>query len=349
MSFVVIHPDYIDKEDWAYHQSIVSNGPYYLFERTKNEMVFKKNNLYWNSNNVSIETIRVLLSDDSEYLTERFNNFRIHWSMYWEHELLDNDSYLIAYPMFATHFYFFVCSSSPWNDKRVRRGLSLLVPWDTIRSEYFYFGTEKLVPKLSQKYPDVNGITKANIEEGLSLLEDAGFPKGEGLPAPVFKIPMDPTSKEIVQIIANSWKEHLNLETEVKEIPHEIYFESLKISDFTIGTTTWIGDYADPLTFLELWTQNSNLNEARFYNDEYDGLIEDSYAEEDIEKRYEILAKAEEMLLSQAVVIPLKHNPSINLINTDIIEGWYIHLLDIHPFQYIKFKEAKVYPNVVMR
>ena len=69
----------------------------------------------------------------------------------------------------------------------------------------------------------------------------------------------------------------------------------MKIADFTIGTTTWIGDYADPLTFLELWTQNSNLNEARFYNDEYDGLIEDSYAEEDIEKRYEILAKAEDL------------------------------------------------------
>lgn len=347
MSFVVIHPLYADNEEWAYNKSIVSNGPYYLSEWSDDEMVYKKNHLYWNSHNVAIETIRVLLSDDREFATDRFNNYQIHWSMYWEHDLLDNNEFLVVYPMFATSYYFFVCSSSPWDDDRVRRGLALLVPWDKIRSEYFYFGTEKLVPKLSKKYPDVTGISGAQVEEGLALLEEAGFPKGEGLPPPVIKIPADEVSKEIAQIIADSWKEHAGLELDIKEIPHELYFDSLRVPDFTIGTTTWIGDFADPLTFLEMWTSTSNLNEARYYNDEFDQLVEDSYSEEETEKRYEVLAKAETMLLSQAVIIPLKHNPSINLVNTDLIEGWHINLLDIHPFQFIKFKESTVYPNIV--
>lgn len=349
MSFVVIHPRYIEKDDWSHDRNIVSNGPYYLSEWGDGEMVYKKNNLYWNSHNVSIETIKVLLSDDREDATTRFNNYQVHWSMFWDHELLDNDSFVVVYPMFATSYYFFVCSAAPWDDYRVRRGLALLVSWDTIRSKYFYFGTDKLIPKLSKKYPDVTGISNTMLEEGLSLLEEAGFPGGEGLPTPVIKIPMDETSKEIAQIIADSWKEHIELELEVKQIPHELYFDALRVPDFTIGITTWVGDFADPLSFLEMWTSHSNLNEARYYNDEFDTLIEDSYSEEETEKRYEILAKAESMLLSQAVIIPLKHNPSINLVNTDLIEGWYINLLDIHPFQSIKFKESKVYPNIVMR
>ncbi|MBN2444716.1 MAG: peptide ABC transporter substrate-binding protein [Spirochaetales bacterium] len=351
MSFVVVHPRYSDSDsgDWAFDKNLISNGPYFLSLRTNDEMIFKKNNLYWNSHNVSIETIRVILTDDRKKLTEAFNNYQIQWSMYWEQDLIDNNSFLVAYPMFATHYYFFVCSTSPWNDPRVRRGLALLVPWDKIRSDFFYFGTEKLVPKLSKKYPDVKGITAAHVEEGLDLLNEAGFPGGEGLPSPLLKIPSDKTSKDIVQIIADSWKEHLNLEIKTEEIPPELYFDSLRNPDFTVGTTTWIGDFADPLTFLELWTSDSNLNEARYSNPEYDKLIHDSYLEEDMDKRYELLAKGEEMLLTQAVIIPLKNNPSINLINTKLIEGWYINLLDIHPFQYLKFKEAKVYPNIVMR
>jgi ABC-type oligopeptide transport system substrate-binding subunit len=56
------------------------------------------------------------------------------------------------------------------------------------------------------------------------------------------------------------------------------------VADFTIGTTTWIDDYADPLTFLELWTSNSNLNKVRFDNEKFDKLIEDPCAEDDTNK-----------------------------------------------------------------
>ncbi|MBN2533697.1 MAG: peptide ABC transporter substrate-binding protein [Spirochaetales bacterium] len=348
MSFVVIHPQYTENENWNHNRSLISNGPYYLSGWRDEEIIYKKNNLYWNSQDVAVDTIRVLLSDDRKDATNRFNDYQIHWSMFWEPDLLKNNSFLVIYPMFATSYYFFVCSSPPWDDYRVRRGLALLVPWDKLRSEYFYFGTEKLIPKLSKKYPDVTGISSTRIEEGMALLEEAGFPKGEGLPSPVLKIPAEATSKEIAQIIHDSWKEHAGINLIVKEVIPDLYFDSLRDEDFTIGTTTWIGDFADPLTFLEMWTSSSNLNEARYYNDEFDKLIGDSYSEEETEKRYEMLAKAEEMLLSQAVIIPLKHNPSINLVNTDLIEGWYINLLDIHPFQFIKFKESKVYPNVVM-
>ena len=43
-----------------------------------------------------------------------------------------------------------------------------------------------------------------------------------------------------------------------------------------IAESTWIGDYADPLTFLQLWTSGSNLNDARFSDKEYDTAVNEA-------------------------------------------------------------------------
>jgi peptide/nickel transport system substrate-binding protein/oligopeptide transport system substrate-binding protein len=109
---------------------------------------------------------------------------------------------------------------------------------------------------------------------------------------------------------------------------------------------TWIGDFLDPLTFLQLWTSKSNLNDAGYNNPEYDKLIEEAIPEKD-KKRLEKFAQAESLLLSQAVVLPLSNQPSFNLINIKQLVGWYPNLLDIHPFKYLHFKEPRVFPNLV--
>jgi peptide/nickel transport system substrate-binding protein/oligopeptide transport system substrate-binding protein len=146
--------------------------------------------------------------------------------------------------------------------------------------------------------------------------------------------------------MAEVWKEVLQLEVRFRSFPFEVYLEEVKKTDFTIGSATWIGDYADPLTFLQMWTTDSNLNDARFSNDQFDSLIDRSIGEEGRE-RYETLGDSEGVLLQRAVVLPISHTPAFNLIDLDSVEGWFPNVLNIHPLKYLRFRALRVPPGVV--
>jgi peptide/nickel transport system substrate-binding protein/oligopeptide transport system substrate-binding protein len=145
--------------------------------------------------------------------------------------------------------------------------------------------------------------------------------------------------------MARAWKEQ-GIESEIKTYPFSRYFDILKKNDFTLATMTWIADFADPLAFLQMWTSSSNLNSGGYANPAYDDLIRKSIGQSG-EDRYKTLSEAESVLLKTAQVLPIGHNPAINLIDLQFIDGWYQNPLDIHPFKYLSFAPYKPLKGVV--
>jgi peptide/nickel transport system substrate-binding protein/oligopeptide transport system substrate-binding protein len=137
--------------------------------------------------------------------------------------------------------------------------------------------------------------------------------------------------------IATVWEEKLPIRVRVEASDYQDYLREIERKDHTLASMTWIGDFPDPLTFLQMWTSVSRLNEANYQNPRFDALIEEAMASRD-DTRYAKLAEAERMLLNEAVVLPLSHPPAFNLINLDRIDGWFPNPLDIHPFKYLRFK-----------
>ena len=204
--------------------------------------------------------------------------------------------------------------------------------------------TSRLIPRIPG-YPEIEGIEASNRDEAMRLLEEAGYPEGEGLPILIFKLPGDSASQHIAELMTEAWKRDLDLEVGVRSFPFDVYLDEVKKGDFTIGSATWIGDYADPLTFLQMWTTDSNLNDARFADQDFDGLIEQSFGQEGRE-RYATLGESEEMLLQKAVVLPTSHTPAFNLIDLDRVEGWFPNVLNIHPLKYLRFRALRVPPSI---
>ena len=112
---------------------------------------------YWDAANVAIPTIRVLFLGSDDEATQRYNDGDIDWltDMVDLDTLLTPDAIQFA-PMFATGYYFWNASRKPWNDARVRRALSLLVPWEKIRTDDKYYApTSVLVlPFAGYKSPE---------------------------------------------------------------------------------------------------------------------------------------------------------------------------------------------------
>jgi peptide/nickel transport system substrate-binding protein/oligopeptide transport system substrate-binding protein len=259
-------------------------------------------------------------------------------------DALTDRSGIVVNPLFATHYYFIRSVKKPYNDSTVRRALAMALPWEELRENYFLPATTLVYP--IPGYPEIEGFSEPNLSEAKTLLEKAGFAGGAGLPELVVRISASEESARIAGLMVSAWKDGLGVPVKVDIAETGRYFEALRRGDYDVGFTTWIGDFADPYTFLQMWRADSNLNDARFNDAEYERLMERSMTEEGAE-RWATLAEAEKLLLDSGAVLPISFSPAVNIIDTNEIDGWYPNVLNLHPFKHLSYKAFRPLPGVV--
>jgi oligopeptide transport system substrate-binding protein len=351
-SFSPIHPSMLNKTEWSPYKAgknwtpPVSNGPYQIVSMDKKSIVMQKSDQYWDSNRVALKKIIIKFTETGDQAAHLWNSGEARWiSGDVNTEALTDRSGIQMNVMFATHYYFIRSAEKPWNDYRIRRAMILVLPWDEIRGSYF-LPAETLIFPISG-YPDVQGISETNYEEAQKLMNEAGYKNGAGMPALVIRITPSRDAERVGSIMAAAWKEKLGMNVRVEVIPFGKYFETMKENGYTVGSTTWIGDFADPYAFLQMFRRDSNLNDARLDDADYEELIERSMVEEG-KTRLETLAKAEKLLLDRGVVLPIFFSPALNIVDKGELDGWYPNALDIHPFKYMAFKAFRPLPGVAL-
>ncbi|MDR2020195.1 MAG: peptide ABC transporter substrate-binding protein [Treponema sp.] len=344
-SFSPIHPSMLEVTDWS-KLPPVSNGPFYIVSSEENQLVLAKNEHYWDASRVVLKKINIRFTKDGDEAAALWNSGEARWiSGEVNLDALTDRSGIMVNAMFATHYYFIRSGREPWNDYRIRQALSLSLPWGEIR-EGHYLPAKTLIYPIPG-YPKISGVEERDLAEAKILLEEAGYAGGAGLPELVIRLTPSEEAERIGGLMASTWKEELGIRVRVEVIPFERYFQSLKLGDYDVGSSTWIGDFADPYTFLQMWCRDSNLNDAKYSDDEYEGLIEKSMGAEGAE-RWKLLSEAEELLLDRGTVLPIAYSPALNIIDTDEIDGWFPNALNIHPFKYLSFRAFKALPGVVM-
>jgi peptide/nickel transport system substrate-binding protein/oligopeptide transport system substrate-binding protein len=350
-SFSPIHPSMLKVDEWspvtANWKPPVSNGPFHINLMNDDIMILEKSRNYWDSERVSLDTITVKFTETGEEASILWNSGEARWI----HgdvniDMLTDRSGINVNAMFATHYYFIRCADKPWNDYRIRRAMALVLPWPEIRSHYALPAKSLIFP--ISGYPEAEGYDEPDYEEAKKLLADAGYKNGEGMPELVIRLTPSNEAERIGGLMAVAWKEQLGFKVRVEVIPYNRYFQSMKENNYTVGSSTWIGDFADPYTFLQMWRRDSNLNDPRFNDDDYEALIEQSMLEEGA-VRLATLSKAEKLLLDRGAVLPIAYSPAVNIVDTGELDGWYPNALDIHPFKYFLFKAYRPLPGVAMK
>jgi len=351
-SFSPIHPSMLNKEDWSPYKAgkswvpPVSNGPFQIVSMDAESIVMQKSDQYWDSQRVALNKLIIKFTETADQATHLWNSGEARWiSGDVNLDSLTDRSGIKVNVMFATHYYYVRSSEKPWDDYRVRRAMTLVLPWEEIRSNYFLPAETLIFPVAG--YPEVEGISETNYEEALSLMDDAGYKNGVGTPVLVIRITPGRDAERIGSLMANAWKDKLGLNVRVEVIPFNMYFQSMKESGYTVGSITWIGDFADPYAFLQMFRRDSTLNDAHLDDVDYEELIERSMIEEG-KTRLETLAKAEKLLLDRGVVLPIFFNPALNIVDVGELDGWYPNPLDIHPYKYMAFKAFRPLPGVAL-
>jgi len=349
-SFSPIHPSMLEAKDWRKAIPYPVNGPY-RFASFKDELVLERSSAYWDAAAVAIPRVRAIFTDDDKAASMRFDDGEIHWlAGPTDFDVLLSRSAIQWGLMFGTHYWFFDCGAGPFKDRDVRASLALLIPMDELRSKDLYISPAQTLVLPHSGYRDAIGIAGRDAEEAKRLLKKAGHEDGSGLPAISILIAQESEDgARIAGLLKSSWEVLPGLKVEVKAVPASRYFDYVRSGPdeggWTIASMSWIGDFADPLAFLQMWGSDSSLNDARYADEEYDRLLAEA-AQKAGEERLKVLAEAETRLLSGAAVLPIHYSLSASVIDTDYIDGWYANILDVHPFKYLSFGTRSVRSNV---
>ncbi len=332
----------------------VYSGPYVLSEQNENITVLTKNPYYWDKENVFMEQITFIQSSDRDENAYFYNTGMVDLvSAVIDYDKIINKNTIQFNAQFGTSYFFFRSAAkkgqekSIWDIKEFRQALLEAIPWERVRQNY-YFPAETYVYPL-KGYPNVEGFNYTDTIEAKKIMDAArekyGIPKDKKIPL-LMELPQNSFSKEDLKVYADAWKE-LGVTLKIKETPGYMYYEGLANSKADICSYSWIGDFVDPLAFLELFRSDSSLNDSGWKNEKFDELLEKAAIVSDTE-RYNLLGQAESLLLDECVVIPLQHPPALNIVNTEEITGWSPNAFDLHPLKYIKrvMVPLKV-PNVI--
>jgi oligopeptide transport system substrate-binding protein len=339
-AFSAVHPD-----------PNVYSGAFVLAKATPGAIVLEKNEHYYDASHVALPSITIRMSEDRDETAYLLNTGNAHWatSVVNTDKLLEPGA-IKVFGEFATEYLFFKSDRFPWNNSAFRLALLTAVPWGELRANSLVPAKTFIYPLPGYSKPE--GFSESDPEEARILLEQAksdnGIPADKELSI-IFAISDTDYMKEMAQILITAW-EAIGIKVEIQTTPVNRYLESIESWEADLFSYIWIGDFADPVAFLELFRGDSSLNVSGWQNYEYNRLMDEASASSDSKKRYQLLAEAEALLLNQGVVLPVSHPVSLNVIDLKAIGGWYSNALDIHPLKALYFTgKTDVIPNLVRR
>ncbi|MCA9001610.1 MAG: peptide ABC transporter substrate-binding protein, partial [Planctomycetes bacterium] len=334
--------------EWLKPENIVTNGPWKLHSRRVNDRIrVVKNEDYWDADNVAFNTIDALAMEQTStglnlYLTggtdfiEKVSDELIR-------DLMPREDFNPE-PYLGIYFYRINTTKPPFDDKRVRRALSLVVPRDLICDQITKSGqvpAYSFVPPMAidytspqtEKGPDTGTPEErqaARIQRARELLAEAGY--GPGLkPMPPVELHYNTLEahKKIAETIMSAWRDALDIEVKLRNEEWKVYLDTQSNLNYELSRSAWIGDYMDPNTFVDLFLTGGENNKTGWGNPEYDRLVHGSNQESDPSKRLHMLEQAEAILMDELPIIPIYYYVTQNMV-APRLGGFYANPEDEH-------------------
>ncbi|MCL2519451.1 MAG: peptide ABC transporter substrate-binding protein [Spirochaetaceae bacterium] len=313
---------------WDEPARIAFSGPYTITTITEDSIIMERNPFYRAPGEVLTARIIVRFSDDRERIAADFNRFLVDWVMpgSFDPNLILERGALQINAMFATTYYFFASDNPLFSNTALRQALVQAIPTNELRANQI-IRAESLVPAI-QNYPRVRGINH-NARAAANALRRLGFRNGANLPELTIATFSENDSNAVA--IKEAWQALGLTVSIITPAPSQDYLAFIAESNPTLALMSWVGDFLDPMAFLQLFTSQNPLNFSSFKSAAYDDLLRLANHQSGNE-RLNTLADAERLLIAGGYVIPIAHPPSINLINPQAVAGWYANPLNIYPF-----------------
>ena len=330
--------------DWTKPDNLVCNGAFVLKSWKFNDHIeVTRNPLYWDKENVGINGVRFLpitnlYTEDRMYYDGQMHVTYTIASELIEHSRENYPEHVRSELYLGTYFIRTNVSNKPFTDPRVRLAFSLSLNQKSLIDNVLKGGQKPaagLVPPFGD-YP-ASDVVAFDPELARKLLAEAGYPGGKGLPDMEFLTTDKESSKMTAEALQAMWKEHLGATIKIKQMEWTSYITAMFDKDYDLAAGGWIGDYMDPLTFLDMWMKDGGNNRTGWHNEEFEDILGKAAQTGDPSKRYALLAQAEALFLRERPILPVYWYTRNYLLHPDV-KGWSPLLLDNHPYKFLRLE-----------
>jgi oligopeptide transport system substrate-binding protein len=349
-TLAVVPRQVMDKlgDQWLSAKPLPVSGPYELVYWKLNDRIrLKKNERYWDAPNTRSTIIDVLPTTSPNVALNLYETGIA--DIVWDKDLIPTELLDVlkkrpdfhTFDYLGTYFFRFNVTRKPFDDPRVRRAFALATDKSRLTRKLTQGGEKPaahFVPDGTANYEPPEGLAYDPLA-GRKLLADAGYPEGRGFPVVQYTFFSSAGGAAKMQgkvaiELQQMWKENLGVLIELRQIERKIFYSAQSRLDFDLTASSWVGDYNDPNTFLDLYMSNSGNNRTGWKSPRYDSLIRQANRQLDPQARITMLQEAEHLLVSEEVpVVPLFFYVGFNYFDPNTVTGMHQNVLDEHPFQ----------------
>jgi len=340
------------KDLWTRPENIVTCGPFKMKSwKPYDAMVLERDPMYWDAATVKLDELHFYPMADGPTTMNLYKVGEIDAAFNhvvpnpWLEVLKSKKDYMDAVEA-AIDYLTINTTKAPMNDVRVRRAFNLSIDkdawasWRRIVKPLTAFTPVGMFPG----YPQPKGAG-FNPAEARKLLGEAGYPvvqNSDGsFSCPTFPVKQvefiyntQAANKSVAEWMQAQWKQNLGITVGLRNMEWKTYLDSrakLEYNGFSRGA--WGADYMDPFTFLSLF-YTATESATGWLDPKYVAMLDEANRTLDHEKRYKLLAKAEEYMLEQQPIIPLD-TPSVNWVKKPYVKGMYPNPASLYPWKFV--------------
>ena len=361
--YMPVRKDVVEKgEGWEKNPATcISNGPFTLEEYViGSHLKMKKSETYYEAKNVKLAGVKGLMIVEETTAHNAYLSGEIHVNEKIPQDeipkLRAEDPNFTAKAQVGTYYAMFNMDSKEFADVRVRKAFTLAIDRKQIVENVTKGGqipaTGFIPPNLT--YSDGTpcrdldekgnpkpefGIdpNKASVEEARKLLAEAGYPDGKGFPKITYIYNTQEGHQRVAEALQEMWKNNLGVEVELKNEEWAIFQDTRRLGNYTIARGGWLGDYAAPMTMLDLYTSYSGNNDTQWRwneqpsvaphdkvlnpaNKEFDEAIKEAMMSSG-KKQDEAYKKAEQIMMEENIILPIYYYSFIYMIDSSKVTG----------------------------
>ncbi len=306
----------------------VGNGPFMPSEwKHKDENLPIKNLKYWDVDQVKLTQIHMMMvSEETEM--KLFEQKQLDWAGSPLSTLsldaiaaLKQQGVLQIKPILGTYFLRANTHKSPFDHVLIRKAFALAINRKDI-VEHITQGNQ--LPAKSLVPPSLNLENISTIRDG--AIEDARllFQRAlreaqmalEHLPKITLTYPASERNHRIAQALQQQWFSTFHVPIKLEALESKVYFERLSKQDYMLAAGSWLADYIDPMSFLEVFKhKSSSTNNTEWENERYMHLLDESAKIVDSPLRSKVLGQSEKILMEAMPIIPVYHYTMLYLKN----------------------------------
>ena len=349
--FRAIHRKTVEQfgDSWTDPAHIVTSGPFKLQSwKHYDRITVVRDPMYWDAQTVKLDRIVFyLLSESTTMMTlykagelDAIYNHAVPSA--WLSVIGPMKDFMDA-PEAAIDYYNFNTKSGPTKDLRVRKALNMAIDKKAFAAWRQLQPLTAIIPTgIFPGYPQPKGDAY-DPEKAKKLLAEAGYKDAAGnfdpkkFQASEIELIVNTDGNNIpyAEFIQALWKQSLGATIPLRVMENKTYFRAQAALDYKgVSRTGWSADYMDPFTFLGIWYTPGGTNGTGWWDPKYVALLDEANRTIDPQKRYQILAQAEQLLLDAQPVMPLTV-PTTRSMKKPYVKGLFPNAVTLHSWKYV--------------